>query len=67
MQYNWDQDLLLLDRLIDQLKRQQRQLEDMLSKAGARADKGRGGYQPQRKHPLLRLPRRRDGGKEVGT
>jgi hypothetical protein len=67
MQYNWDQDMLLLDRLIDQLERQQEQLEDMLCKAVARADKSHGGYQPQRKHPLLRLPRRRAGGKEVST
>ena len=66
MQYNWDQDMLLLDRLIDMLERQQQQLEDMLSKAGARADKSYGEYQPQTKHPL-RLSRRRAGGKEVST
>jgi hypothetical protein len=66
MQYNWDQDMLLLDRLIDMLERQQQQLEDMLSKAVARADKSHGEYQPQTKHPL-RMPRRRAGGKEVST
>jgi hypothetical protein len=66
MQYNWDQDMLLLDRLIDLLERQQQQLEDMLSKAVARVDKSHGEYQPLTKHPL-RLSRRRAGGKEVST
>ena len=60
MQSNWDQDMLLLDRLIDKLERQQQQLEDMLSKAIARANKCHGEYP-------LRLPRRRAGGKEVST
>ena len=62
MQSNWDQDMLLLDRLIDKLERQQQQLEDMLSKAVARANKCHG----ESPHPL-RLPRRRAGGKEVST
>ena len=65
MQSNWDQDMLLLDRLIAKLERQQ-QLEDMLSKAVARINKSHGEYQPHTKHPL-RLPRWRAGGKEVST
>ena len=64
MQSTWDQDMLLLDRLIDKLERQQQQLEDMLSKAVARANKSHGEYEPQTKHPL-RLLRRRAAGKEV--
>ena len=65
MQSNWDQDMLLLDRLIDKLERQQQQLEDMLSKAVARANKCHGEYQPLTKHPCD--SRRRAGGKEVST
>ena len=61
MQSNWDQDMLLLDRLIDKLERQQQQLEDMLSKAIARANKCHGEY-PLR---LTEAARRRQGSQHL--